>query len=519
VSGLPRLTIALFSILFSTAGPLFSQAELPPVKISLSARNRTINQVLDEITLQTGYYFTYNSAIITGKQKVQFRVSKLLLEEALDSLLTDSLFDYRMIDRNIVIYKKNVSPPTPIDESINRSLLKGHVQDSRSGKPLPYATIALYGTSLGSISNQEGEFSFKIPTDLADPMLVVSYMGYKNLLLPVRYPVEDNQIIRLEKETIPLQEVIIRIADPGLLLSEAINRIPDNYLEDHSTMTAFYRESVKRNDHCMVYSEAVLDVAKSPYTSFSGTDQVRIQKRRKITDVSAEDTVMIKLRSGIFTSFSLDVVKNRPDFLSNDFAYRYDLEFTDMMSYGDQLVYVISFSQKSSIPELLFKGRLYLAQEDLAIVAADFEFNPDLIHREPGLFLVSRSSNIHIKPVLAKYHVDYRSTGGKYYISQVRAELEMKVRRKRKWIGARYRIAIEMAITNLIPNQRLRINPSDRVRPNIVPSDEPFQFDPKFWGIYNTIEPEASLLESISRLEQNQQEIIGGGNIKAIQKE
>jgi hypothetical protein len=503
MSGRSRLTLALFSILCFTSSAIYGQSELQEINVSISARNKTINQILDEMTLQTGYYFTYNSALISGKQKVQFRVSNLLLEEALDSLLKDASFDYRLIDRNIVIYKKNIISPVPIDETINRSLLKGVVVDSRSGKPLPFATLALYGTSLGSISNQEGEFSFKIPTDLSDPMLVVSYMGYKNLLLPVRYPLEKSQLIQLEKEMIPLQEVIIRIADPELLLTEAIKRIPDNYLEDHATMTAFYRESVKRNDHCMVYSEAVLDVAKGPYTRIGAKDQVRIQKRRKISDLTAEDTVMIKLRSGIFTSFNLDVVKNRPDFLLDDFTSRYDLEFTDMMSYRDQLVYVISFRQKPSISELLFQGQIYLAQEDLAIVAADFQFNPDLIHKEPGLFLVSRTSNIRLRPLLAKYHVDYRSHKGKYYISQVRAELEMKIRRKRKWIGARYRIAIEMAVTDLLPNQRLRIDPSERLKPNIVLSDEPFQFDPRFWGIHNTIEPEASLLESIHKLKQN----------------
>lgn len=507
MSGNPCPAIALFSILFFLAGSLKAQAQLPPLNVTISARNQTINQVLDEITLQTGYYFTYNSALITGKQKVQFSVSDLLLEKVLDSLLMDPHLDYRMIDRNIVIYKKNITPPTPIDQSINRSMLKGVVQDSRSGKALPYATLALYGTSLGSITNQEGEFSFKIPTDLADPILVISYMGYKNLLFPVTYPVTENQLIRLEKEIIPLQEVIIRIADPVLLLTEAINRIPDNYLEDHSTMTAYYRESVKRNDHCMVYSEAVLDVAKGPYSGLGTQDQVRIQKRRKITDLSAEDTVMIKLRSGIYTSFNLDVVKNRPDFLLDDFASRYDLEFTDMMTYGDRLVYVISFRQKPSLSQVLFQGQLYLAQEDLAIVAADFQFNPDLIHKEPDLFLVSRTSKIHIRPILAAYHVDYRSSGSKYYLSQVRAEVEMKVRRKRKWIGARYRIGIEMAVIDLLPSQRLRIDPSDRVKPNLVLSDEPFQFDPRFWGIHNTIEPETSLLESISRLKQNQLEI------------
>lgn len=507
MSGQSHWTFPLLLFLFCTLTPLLGQNNLPSITVSISARNKSINQILDEITLQTGFYFTYNSALISGKQKVQFKVSDLLLKEALDSLLTDPRFDYRMIDRNIVIYKKNTTLPIPINKEIDRSLLRGRVMDSRSGKPLPYATLALFGTSLGTITNQSGEFSFKIPTDLRDPMLVISFMGYKNLMLPISYPLKDAHVIKLEKEIISLQEVIIRFTDPELLVAEAIRRIPENYLDDHSTMTAFYRESVKRDDHCMVYSEAVLDVAKGPYSQSSQNDRVRIQKRRKITDVTSKDTVIIKLRSGIFTSLSLDVVKNRPDFLTNDFINRYDLEFTDLMTYGNRLVYVISFQQKSSISELLFKGQLFLDQESLSILAADFEFNPDLIHKEPDLFLVSRTPGIHIRPIKAKYHVDYRAVGKRHYVSQVRGEVELKVRKRRKWMGSRYTISIEMAVTDLIPNQRLRINPAERVKPHVVLSDEPFHFDPLFWGIHNTIEPEASLLESISKLEQNRQEI------------
>ena len=327
------------------------------------------------------------------------------------------------------------------------------------------------------------------------------------MVLPVIYPVEEELEIGMEKELVPLQEVIIRYTDPVKLLQEAIQRIPENYLDDHSTMTAFYRESIKRNEHCMVYSEAVLDVAKAPYSSLTSNDHVSIVKRRKITDVTAEDTILIKLRSGISTSMSLDVIKNRPDFLEEDFHTRYNLEFTDMMTYGDRLVYVIGFQQKKEIHDLLFKGQIYLDQETLAVLAADFEFNPDLLHKEPELFLVSRSPKIHIRPVMAKYHVDYRSVQNRYYVSQVRAEVEMKVRKRKKWISSRYKISIEMAITDLIPNQRLRINPADRVSRNIVLADEPFQFDPIFWGIHNTIEPEASLLESILKLEHSSQEI------------
>jgi len=508
LSGGPRPTMILLIFFFITSLPLFGQESIPAVKVSISSRNQTINRVLDEITLQTGYHFTFDAAIIQGKQKVQFKVDDLLLKEALDSLLRDARLDYRTIDKNIVIFRRNEIAPTPISNSIDRALVKGRVTDRRSGKALPYATIALLETSLGSISNQQGEFSFKLPLDLSDPMIIVSFMGYKTQVMPIIYPLSEELEIRLEKELIPLQEVIIRYSDPAKLLHEAIENIPENYLEDHSTMTAFYRESVKRNEHVMIYSEAVLKVAKGPYSSLSSRDYASIVKRRKVTDVTAKDTVLIKLRSGISTSLNLDVIKNRPDFLKEDFQSRYNLEFSDIMTYGDRLVYVISFQQKNEIPDLLFKGQLFLDQESLAVLAADFEFNPDLLYKEPELFLVSRSPKINIRPVLAKYHVDYRSVGNKYYMSQVRGEVELKVRKKRKWFSSRYKISIEMAITDLIPDQRLRIEPADRVRRNIVLADEPFQFDPGFWGVHNSIEPEASLMESIQKLVHSSQEIM-----------
>jgi hypothetical protein len=498
-----HLVITLQIAILTTAPHLAGQESIPEVRVNLSARNRTINQVLDEITLQTGYYFTYNSALIPGNEKVQVRMQDLPLNQALDQLFTDPGFAYRMVGRNIVIYKKNQNPPSPLAAEIDRPVLKGQVLDSRTGHPLAYATIALYGTSLGSITNQKGEFSFKIPPDLADPMLVVSFMGYRRMLIPVIYPVDPFRTIRLERETIPLQEVIIRFTDPVSLLREAISRIPLNYLQDHSSMSAYYRESVKRNDHCMVFSEALLEVAKGPYVGGAQGDEVRILKGRKVTDLTTGDTVMIKLRSGIYSSLSLDVVKNQPDFLTENFQERYDLDFTDMMTYGDKLVYVISFTQKAHIDDLLFRGTIYIDQENLAILAADFEYNPELIQREPGLFLISSTPHIHIRPMFARYHVDYRDLNGQFHVSQVRAEVEMKVRRRHQWIGANYRIAIDMAITDVHPGERLRISPADRVRPGTVLADQPFEFDPLFWGPFNTIEPETTLLESIRRIESN----------------
>jgi len=497
------LTLSFCIIALFFFPSLTGQSALPDIEVSVSSRNRTINHVLDEITFQTGYHFTFDAGLISGKKRVQWSASSLPLKDALDSLFRNPQFNYKVIDRNFVIYEENEAPPNLIHEEIDRVMVKGIVVDSRSKKGLAYATIGLDGSSLGSICNQDGEFTFKIPGSLSDPVLIISYMGYKREFVPVIYPIDEEIVVLLEKEMIPLQEVIIRYADPKKLLMETLSRIPDNYMDDHSTMTAFYRESVTRNEHCLTYLEAVLDVAKTPYNKYTTSDKVRIRKGRKVTDVTSKDTLLIKLRSGIFTSLSLDVVKNRPDFLDVEFMEKYDLKFIDMMTYRDRLVYVISFQQKSNIPYMLFRGQLYLDHENMALLAADFEYNPLLIQEEPELFVVSRSPSIRIKPTQAKYHVDYREWKGQYYLSQIRGEVEMKARKRRQWMGAKYRISLEMAITDVIPGQRLRIAPSERVNPHRVLSDEIFEFDPLFWGIYNVIRPEASLVESIQRIEEN----------------
>lgn len=502
-----QLVRSLQIVILFIAFPLAGQNILSVQLITINSRNVTVNQVLDEIALQTGYNFTFNAALIEGGETVRFRVTDLPLAQVLDSLLGQPGLVYRVIGRNIVIHKANESVPSPLLPELGRTILKGRIMDGRTGDPLDYASVALFGTSLGTVSNLDGGFSFKIPGEMADPLLVVSYMGYKNRYIAVDYPLEGEIEILLEKETIPLQEVIIRFTDPAQLLNEARQKIPSNYIQEHATMTAYYRESVKRNNQCKVFTEAVLEIAKSPYSRQTLNDQVRIRKGRKITDLSSEDTVIIKLHSGIHSSLTLDVVKNPPDFLSDEFSNLYDLEFSDMMTYGDRLVYVISFKQKSHINALLFRGEIYLDQEHLTILAADFEYNPQFIHREPDLFLVSRSPRIRIRPVFARYHVDYRAVNGLYHVNQVRAEVEMKVRRRRQWIRSRYTIAIEMAVTDITPGERLRIGLSERVKHNTVLADQTFEFDPLFWGIHNTIEPEASLLESIRRIEHNLQRI------------
>ena len=86
--------------------------------------------------------------------------------------------------------------------------VKGIVTDSITGEVLPYAELLIQGSTFGTITNGEGQFSLTIPA--GKKTLVVSYLGYdshKMELIPEKTPYLS---ISLSPSGIHLEEVVIK---------------------------------------------------------------------------------------------------------------------------------------------------------------------------------------------------------------------------------------------------------------------------------------------------------------------
>lgn len=504
--------IALLLLLFTSSFTLFSQ-EISDLRLSIKASGKPLHAVLDDLTAQTGYHFTFDSRLTDSRRKVTLTISDITVQEAIDTLFLDKSLTYKVINKNIVVYPANIAASTEgLDLNPNSSLKKLHVEgvirDVKTGNPLPYATVAVMDTYLGTISNEDGSFQLHLPDSLNRPILITSFLGYKDHYTPVSLLSDKPLDIAMNRSMISLQEVIIRYQDPVSLLSEAIKRINKNYLGKPSGMTAYYREKVQKDDKCMIFSEAVVEIAKAPYSNSMIIERTRLLKGRKISDIGIQDTVVLKIRSGLNTMLQLDIIKNPPDFLQPEFARIYDLHFSDLVSYKDNLVYVISFRQKESVDDLLFRGELYIERESLAIIAADFEYDPLRIQREQEMFVAKKSRGIRVIPVSAQYHVEYNQVGGKHYLSMVQGDVKFKVRKRRQWIASKYQINLDMAVTNVNPENPPDIKISEQLKPSTIMSDEVFQYDPGFWGDYTTISPETELSDALLRIEKSLMEIM-----------
>lgn len=97
----------------------------------------------------------------------------------------------------------------PIGISAQTSnVAKGVVQDKNTGELLLGVTVLLKGTSTGSVTGLDGDFSIPIPEDKAkNTVLVVSYVGYITQEVTVKS--FDNLIINLEEDLKKLDELVV----------------------------------------------------------------------------------------------------------------------------------------------------------------------------------------------------------------------------------------------------------------------------------------------------------------------
>ncbi|MGX1930730.1 carboxypeptidase-like regulatory domain-containing protein [Flagellimonas sp. 2504JD4-2] len=384
------------------------------------------------------------------------------------------------------------------------SQYKGEVTDASSNNPLVFATLSVEGTNISTITNTEGAFLLKIPNTITDGTLVVSFLGYKSKTISISELKPKKNKISLVVSVTELTEVNINAPkDAAALVRETLARKGDNYFDDPTLMTAFYRETIKKRKRNVSLSEAVVNIYKSPYNSLR-RDAVELYKARKSTDYSKLDTVALKLQGGPFNTLYVDIMKYPEYIFSNGAFDNYKFTFSRSTRINDKLIYVIKFDQFETITEPLYKGELFIDVEQKTLTSAIYTLNITDKVKAAKLFVRRKPAKVDVWPTEVAYRVDYREKGGKWYYGYSNVLLEFKVDWEDKLFNSVYSMTAEMAITDWEKNVTGELPKNrDRVKKSIILSDEAIGFsDPDFWGEYNIIEPEKSIESAIRKIQR-----------------
>jgi hypothetical protein len=396
--------------------------------------------------------------------------------------------------------KKNKKNVQVVIDTLKYNVYKGKVQDAKTKQPLIFATIAVKGVNVATVSNNEGEFLLKIAKDLPVSKVQVSYIGYQNLDVAIKDLKPKRNVLQLQSVSVPLEEINIYPLDPERLVRSILKKVPENYSKNPNMMEGFYRETIKKNRTYVGIAEAVVNVHKSGYRQ-AKSDQVQIFKGRKSQDVKKMDTLLFKLQGGPTTTLLLDVVKNPYNLLSEDLILNYNFSLKSITKINGKLHYVLEFTQKEDVDIPLYYGLLYVETKNLALTSAKFSLNLENVDEASKLFIRRKPAGVKVTPTAADYLVNYYETDGKWYFNYARGEINFKCNWKRKLFNTNYSVMTEIAITDRTEENVIRFKGDEKFKAKQVMADEINNFaDRNFWGAHNTIEPDQSIEAAIRKL-------------------
>lgn len=502
------LQATAFSLLLASPGIVRGQVHILDSLYTFRAGQVKTGAALDIISRQTGYTFTYDSRLINEENRVDLTFSGVRLGSVLDSILKSDSLVYTVIDRYIIIsriapQKITLTDSTDLEEVF---YISGRITDAESGENLPYATVVVKNTGRGMVANATGEFGLKITRALLTDTLTFSCLGYQNREIPVEQALGNNYDIGLQREFIPIPAIIIKTRVPQEIISKAVASATRNYGTTPALLTGFYREGVTKKQELQVYSEAIIQVFKSPYAGSLLNDQIKIFKSRKIENTSSDDTLAIRLKAGLSTCLDLDVMKNDFDFLHGETMQDYTYRLTDIVSTNEDAAYVIDFEQREGVDLPLYRGTIFINADDYALLQVDFEIHPRYIQKLKESFIQSSSRGFDTWPISGKYSVSYRKVNERYFLNHVRGDLVFTSKKKKKLFNSQFNVFFELAVSGIRTDKVERFDREELAPIHSVFSKTITSYDYLFWGDQDFLKPEENLLQALENMKVKLQE-------------
>ena len=147
-------------------------ASAQSVPVTLRVSDAPLEQVLSAIEKQTTYLFVYDKNVDVAR-RVSIDVKDTPLNNVLNTLFQSSDIAYAVENTSIVLSQKApaAQPGQPVT-------VTGKVVDA-SGMPVIGAAVIIKGTTIGTSTGVDGDFSLQVPPPSADAVLEINYLGYE----------------------------------------------------------------------------------------------------------------------------------------------------------------------------------------------------------------------------------------------------------------------------------------------------------------------------------------------------
>lgn len=491
----------LLLILPFTLNAQDKQAANLDTKVSIQIEEGQLIDLFNQISLQTGIYFSYDPVLVNTEKPLSFSAKDQTIKHILDDIFNQQ-FHFKLLKNQLIITKKREPKPATFSQDSTgiRYQLSGKLVDRDNQAEVPYASISILGHPFGTISNVDGEFGMKIPEEYESDTLVISCMGYarQNILLDT---LQQNELmLQLTPIEIQLREVKVTATDPLEVMDKMIGNIAKNYANNTLLMNSFYREVLKQDKDYINVSEAVMDILKSSYTSQYRQDQIRYLKGRKSPRVqSAFQLVDFKMQGGPYYITKLDVIKTRDSFVDPEFREYYQYKVDRIIQYLNRPTIIIHFEPNGKYDYLTYEGELYIDRETYALVYADFSLSKNGKKTARKSLIKKKPRGFNVRPIELKYTVTYKEHHNKWYLSSAQTSVKFHVRSRHDKINSVFHSISDLLITDYRETNLRRFKRHEGFDSSDIFVEIITDYDEDFWGDYNVIKPSEDLRNALKK--------------------
>ncbi|SMG46551.1 CarboxypepD_reg-like domain-containing protein [Marivirga sericea] len=149
--------------------------------------------------------------------------------------------------------------------------IEGRILDKKNSDSIPSAHIYSERYGIGTISNENGEFSISLPKAQFPLELVISHISYESKAMIVNDP-KQSVIVQLESNNIILEEVVVDAR--ARIIAEKVKEILSSKEEKYGRV--FYRQFTTTDTISTEFVESFYNIAYSK----SGISKLKIKQAR-----------------------------------------------------------------------------------------------------------------------------------------------------------------------------------------------------------------------------------------------
>lgn len=321
-----------------------------------------------------------------------------------------------MLSKSIVIIVLFNLPSSYLHCQTNGYIF-GIIRDAKDHSHIPFANIYLKSTSEGTISNEKGQFRLFFTDRNRGDSLVVSFVGYKQYIVPFsNLNFLDSIQVKLEEQPTILKELEVIGTTPFTFLREAAKKTNERHLSP-VLLNSYYREFISKNGHFTKFADALVDYFIEYRKEKKPNIQVKVtESRSKYTPYEIET----KMGSDINIPQQIDIemlprASNAERVVEKVFKDGTDYNF-DLLETSDgegNEFYKIKFTPKQDVKKILYEGEFYIHKETSVIHSAEY-FLPEsnkVYTKTYNLILGTK-----VKATSFKAYIQYQMIGEKCHL-------------------------------------------------------------------------------------------------------